>query len=78
MVRLKRVRLNNGISVNELATAVGISRQAVYSWETENLALRRQPRVQHIKSVADFLRRVQAIPADYSASRLFEEEDTRP
>ncbi len=75
MVRLKRARLNHGISVTDLATAVGVSKQAIYSWETENVSLRRQPRVQCIKAVADFLRRVDAIPADYSASHLFEEED---
>lgn len=78
MVRLKRVRMNNGISVTDLATAAGVSNQAVYSWESDNIRLRRRPRVQNIKAVADYLRRVNAIPVDYSASLLFEDEDARP
>lgn len=52
MIRLRDLRLQNGISAASLASYVGVSRQTIHMWEAG-----RFPNGEHLEKAAQFFRR---------------------
>jgi transcriptional regulator with XRE-family HTH domain len=50
-LKIKELRTNKGISVQQMADRLGVTRQAIYDWESA----RRQPTVKKIQQIAEIL-----------------------